>query len=78
MDEYLTLNQGVDEFESLREYMEDIEKDAERLFKKYSWPILKMVKFEMDLSEYEKKVLDKALDLHYEAFKKKLEAPLAH
>ena len=31
MDEYLTLNQGVDEFESLREHMKKIEKKRKKI-----------------------------------------------
>lgn len=78
MDEYLTLNQGVDEFESLPEHMENIEQDAQKLFEKYSFLVLKTCKHGMkDLSEYEQKVIDRAIDLHREDLHKKLNAPLA-
>lgn len=60
--------------------MRDIEKDAKRLFEEYSFFVLKTCRIGMtDLSEYEVQVMDRALELHRENLRKKLDgnAPVA-
>jgi hypothetical protein len=62
------------EFESLPEHMRNLEEDAKRLFKEYSFLVLKTCRIGMtDLSDYEKEVMDKALELHREELKRKLD-----
>lgn len=53
--------------------VEEIEKDAQKLFKKYSFLQLKTASIGMkNLSEYEKEVLDKAIELHRASLRDKL------
>ena len=54
--------------------MRNIEEDAKRLFEEYSFFVLKTCRVGMtDLSDYEKEVMDKALELHRQELRRKLD-----
>ena len=51
----------------------EIEKDALKLFKNYSWPKLKFLFHNMNnLSDYEKRIMKRALEMHSKKLRDKL------